>query len=193
MRPGRRGSAVRLEPDDLRDYARVLVRAGYLDRTTVVAEVAQAAREDHGLGQPETVASEIVAEVVQGVRTEQAGWPTVTDHDRLVAAFAELRTRGVLVLAYVDDHWTATGELERRDECGERAVGVVWFTRPDVWHAVLHGMLEVNLWHGDTANAAPGDALLDDVLAVLSGHGLAAHFDEGRIEVACAWQRRSAY
>ena len=51
-------------------------------------------------------------------------------------------------------------------------------------------MLEVNVWHGSTANVAPGDALLDDVLAVLARHGLAAHFDEGRLEVSARWRRR---
>ena len=51
-------------------------------------------------------------------------------------------------------------------------------------------MLEVNLWHGTTANAAPGDALLTAVVSCFERHGLAAHFDEGRIEVAARWQRR---
>ena len=51
-------------------------------------------------------------------------------------------------------------------------------------------MLEVNLWHGTTANAAPGDVLLDEVLATFSAAGLPARFDEGRIEVAAFWQRR---
>jgi hypothetical protein len=51
-------------------------------------------------------------------------------------------------------------------------------------------MLEVNLWHGDSANAAPGDVLLDDVLAAFDAQGLPARFDEGRIEVAARWQRR---
>jgi len=51
-------------------------------------------------------------------------------------------------------------------------------------------MLEVNLWHGSTANAAPGDPLLTAVVSCFERHGLAAHFDEGRIEVAARWQRR---
>ena len=63
---------------------------------------------------------------------------------------------------------------------------------PGVWHAVDEGMLEVNVWHGSTANAAPGDELLDHVLGVLEKHGLAAHFDEGRIEVSAHWHKRLA-
>jgi hypothetical protein len=53
-------------------------------------------------------------------------------------------------------------------------------------------MLEVNLWHATTANAAPGDALLEDALGCFASEGLAAHFDEGRIEVSAHWQRRPA-
>ena len=68
----------------------------------------------------------------------------------------------------------------------------MWFTPSDVWHAIDEGMLEVNLWHPTTANAAPGDELLDDVIVVLEKHGLESHFDEGRIEVTAFWQRRLA-
>ena len=103
-------------------------------------------------------------------------------------AFAEVEASGVVVLQGCEDHWVAKRLLD--DRAGDPPRGVAWFTPPDVWHAVDEGMLEVNLWHGTTANAAPGDALLADVIAVLARHGLAAHFDEGRIEVAAFWQRR---
>ena len=97
---------------------------------------------------------------------------------------------GVLALQGVEDHWEAKKLLQERASEGDPARGVAWFTPPDVWHAVDHGMLEVNVWHGDTANVEPGDELLDLVLGVLEKHGLAAHFDEGRIEVSAHWHRR---
>ena len=193
MRPARWRGAHRVGAEELRDYARVLVRAGYLDRGTAEAEVAAAAGQDHGVENPEAEARTLVAWAVGELRADQVEWPATTDHDRLARAFEILRSRGVLVLEHVEDHWAATKELESRDDQGERVPGVVWFTPPDVWHAVQHRMLELNLWHGDTANAAPGDALLDEVLDVLHRQGLAAHFDEGRIEVTCSWQRRSRY
>ena len=183
----RRASAA---PDQLRDYARLLVRAGYGDAAALQAEVAEAARSDPGTADPEAVARELLAGALDQLRTEQGGWPAITDYDRFGAALEELTTRGVAVLGYVDDHWAAAAELESRDDRGERLTGIAWFTPPDVWHAVDHGMLELNLWHGDSANVAPGDELLADVLDVLARHGLQAHFDEGRIEVAVHWQRR---
>jgi hypothetical protein len=94
------------------------------------------------------------------------------------------------VLQGVEDHWVAKQLLDDRAAAGALPRGVAWFTAPDVWHAVDEGMLEVNLWHGTTANAAPADDLLDDVLGVLEQHALAAHVDEGRIEVDVHWHRR---
>ncbi len=43
-----------------------------------------------------------------------------------------------------------------------------------------------------TANAAPGDGLLDEAVEAFAAAGLEAHFDEGRIEVSARWQRRPA-
>ena len=121
---------------------------------------------------------------------EQDAWPDETDYDRLQQAFTEIEALDVPVLQGVDDHWTAKAELDRRASAGEQPQGIAWFTAPDVWHAVDHGMLEVNVWHGSTANAAPGDPLLESVLFCFGRHGFEAHFDEGRIEVGASWHRR---
>ena len=188
MSSGRPLDVAAVVPEQLLTYAWLLARSGHLDAAARTAEVALAARDDHRLD--ESIAPELVTSAEARVRDESASWPQTTDHDRLEAVFAELRRREVLVLEQVDDHWTATAELQRRADQGQPASGIVWFTAPDVWHAVLHGMLELNLWHGTGANAAPGDALLDDVLDVLREHALPAHYDEGRVEVACSWQRR---
>lgn len=119
---------------------------------------------------------------------DQADWPEVTDHDRLQAAFDDLERAGLVVLQACDDHWSAKAELERRGDSPPR--GIAWFTPSDVWHAIDEGMLEVNVWHGTTANVTPSDALLEEAIAVFDKHGLEAHFDEGRIEVAAHWRKR---
>lgn len=177
--------------DRLRAFARVQVRSGFLEDATVRDEVAEAAREDLSRGaDAETLAVTAVDAEIAALEAEQAAWPETTDVDRLEAAFADLEARGLVVLRACDDHWDATAVLTRLDEKGESAPGVLFFTHTDVWHAVDHGMLELNLWHGDTANVAVGDDLLRLVLETLGRHGLIAAFDEGRIETTLVWQHR---
>jgi hypothetical protein len=175
----------------LRAFARVQVRSGFLPDATVRAEVAEAAREDLSRSDDaETLASQAVDAEIADLEREQAGWAETTDVDRLESAFTELEAQGLLVLRAAEDHWDATGALTRLDDAGDSVAGVLFFTHTDVWHAVDHGMLELNLWHGDTANVAVGDDLLRLVLQALERHGLPAVFDEGRIETTLTWQRR---
>jgi hypothetical protein len=180
----------RTAEEDLQHFARLQVRAGLLDDDAALAEVTDAIGAELPGADARELAGAWLAAARRDLTTEQAGWAEHTDYDRLQEAFADLETLGVRVLQGVDDHWTAKAELERLDAAGTLPLGVAWFTAPDVWHAVDHGMLEVNLWHGSTANAAPGDPLLDSVLGCLARHGLEAHFDEGRIEVGAYWSRR---
>ncbi len=176
----------------VKEFARASVRAGLLDDDALREEVEQAitvelpdrAHEAPGL------ADAWIGEAREELRVDQQGWPEATDYERLQSAFAEMELADVVVLQGVDDHWSAKRVLDERAAAGAPPRGIAWFTAADVWHAVDEGMLEVNLWHGSTANAAPGDSLLDDVLGILEKHGLAAHFDEGRIEVDAHWRRR---
>lgn len=176
--------------DRLADLARVHVRAGLLDPETMHRDVASAVAADlSGEREPAATARTFLAEARAELLAEQAGWQHPTDHERLQDALADLEQQRVVVLQAVDDHWVADAELRRQAAAGAAIVGVVWFTAPDVWHAVDHGMLELNVWHADSANVAPGEPLLDLVVSTLADHDLAAHFDEGRVEVAARWQR----
>ena len=182
--------ARRSTEDDLRDFARLQVRAGLLTPEQQYDEVSSAVAAEMPGTDSSVLARAWLAAARQELEREQARWPAVTDHDRLQDAWAECRDHDVPVLEGVEDHWVAKRHLDAADP---RPRGLAWFTAPDVWHAVDEGMLEVNLWHGDTANVAPGDPLLAAVLSCFERHGLRAHFDEGRIEVAAGWQRRSTH
>ncbi len=173
--------------DELQEFARLQVRAGLLDEEAARREVREAIDAELPGRDSDVLARAWLAGARRELAEEQAAWPDVTDHDRLGQVFAECEEHGVRVLQGIDDHWAAKAELERSDSLR----GVLWFTPPDVWHAIDHGMLEVNLWHASGANAAPGDLLLDSVLACFDRHGLRAVFDEGRIEVRAHWQRRA--
>jgi hypothetical protein len=175
------------DPEATRSWVADLVRSALWSEEQVRDQAVAAIESDHpDLHAAETAAAWI-ADAHRAWREDAATWPEVTDHDRLVEAFALLERRGVLVLQGIADHWVARDELLRRTP---KPAGVAWFTPTDVWHAIDAGMLEVNLWHASTANAAPGDPLLDDAIDAFAAAGLDAHFDEGRIEVKARWQRR---
>ncbi|MFL6158174.1 MAG: DUF6891 domain-containing protein [Marmoricola sp.] len=173
--------------DDTRSWITGLVRSGLVEPEDLHAQVVEALRTDHRRLDADATATAWIDEARAAWRADASTWPAVTDHDRLLRGFASLEAAGIVVLPGCADHWAARDELARRDPL---PVGIAWFTAPDVWHAVDEGMLEVNLWHGTTANAAPGDDLLAVALGAFAGAGLEAHFDEGRVEVAAYWQRR---
>ncbi|MGI8434964.1 MAG: DUF6891 domain-containing protein [Nocardioidaceae bacterium] len=178
--------------EQLRNFARVQVWSGYGSAAEVRAEVFDAVRAEVSDGaQAQRLTEEYIAEADRSLVAAATSWPDQTDVDRLDAALAELEASDLVVLRAVDDHWAANEALQRRTETtGKPPLGVAYFTVTDVWHAVENAMLELNVWHGSSANVAPGDPLLDMVLNVLHRHGFAAEFDEGRIEVSVLWQRR---
>ena len=133
------------------------MRSGLLGEQQLYDEVLLAVTTDlPDLDDPEGLARSWVAELRAELLADQAGWPAETDYDRLQAAFADLAGLDVEVLQGCEDHWAAKALLDAR--AGDPPRGVAWFTPPDVWHAIDEGMLEVNVWHGSTANVAPGDA-----------------------------------
>ncbi len=185
-------SAQSLAEQHVREFARACVRAGLMPYDELCGEVVEAITVElpARAGEAEELATAWVDEAREELRVDQESWPEATDYERLQTAFDELEMLDVVVLQGCEDHWAAKTVLDDRADAGDPARGVAWFTPPDVWHAVDEGMLEVNLWHGTTANVAPGDALLEEVLGLLEKHGLSAAFDEGRIEVSAHWHKR---
>ena len=180
-----------LAESHVREFVRSAVRSGLLTEAQLHDEVVLAiSTELTDVPDPSALAHQWIGEFRDELRRDAATWPAITDYDRLQVAFEALEAAGVLVLQGCDDHWAAKAVLEQRRDHPPR--GVAWFTPPDVWHAIDEGMLEVNVWHPSTANVAPGDGLLDEVVAAFEAQGLSAHFDEGRIEVGAWWQRPPA-
>jgi Domain of unknown function (DUF6891) len=189
MAIGSLGKAGRL--DQLRVFAALQLRSGYRSFDEVRADVLEAvSAEVSDLAEAARLTDEYLAEGDHAWRADAADWPEKTQHDALLAAFDQLRASDVVVLEAVDDHWVANDVLVALAEQGASPRGLAYFTHTDVWHAVEHQMLELNLWHGDRANVADSDQLLTDVVEVFTEHGFPAHFDEGRIEVTVSWQRR---
>lgn len=177
--------------DQLRTFAKVQVRSGYREPDDVRREVLEAVRaEENDRARAAELTHEFVADAEQALAEEAATWPSPTGFERLSAAFDDLRDAGVVVLEAVEDHWTAHDTVEEMAQEDRRPRGVAYFTDPDIWHCIENGMLELNVWHGDTANVAEGEELLTLVCDTLGRHGLEGHFDEGRVEVSVQWQRR---
>ncbi len=175
----------------LRNYARVQVWSGFRAHAEVRADVLEAVMEEvKNAEEAARLTDEFLTEAEDSLAEAARTWPSVTEFDRLQAAFADLERADIVVLQACHDHWAANELLQRRAAEGTPARGVAYFTHSDVWHAVDHGMLEINVWHGSSANVADGDELLDYVQQTLSSHGIDSLFDEGRIEVTVAWQRR---
>jgi hypothetical protein len=181
--------AARLE--QLRTYAVVQVWSGFRLPGEVRTEVYDAVVDElKDCQAARAMTDELVDEARRALESAAETWPEVTAYDRLQAAFAEAEAADIVVLQACEDHWSANELLQQRSREGRTPWGIAYFTLPDVWHAIEHGMLEVNLWHGSSANVAEGDDLLDFVLRTLADHGISAAFDEGRIEVQVAWERR---
>lgn len=168
------------------DWVRCSVRSGLQPTGALQAEVSAVIALDHPeIADPEASAAEWISSECDDWVAEARTWARPTDYERLHAAFAELRGRGYVVLEGCADHWDARDALQQHPD----ARGVLWFVPADVWHAIDEPMLEVNLWHPTTANAAAEDALTGEVMSSLTDAGLTAVFDEGRLEVRALWRK----
>ncbi len=177
-----------LAEQHVREFVRSAVRSGLLGQQELYDEVLLAVTSElPDVSDPQGQAGRWIEEFRAELRADSASWPEQTDYHRLQSVFAALEASGIVVLQGCEDHWAAKSVLDERRDDPPR--GIAWFTPPDVWHAIDEGMLEVNVWHASTANVAPGDALLDEVVAAFGAQGLPAHFDEGRVEVSARWQR----
>jgi hypothetical protein len=178
-----------LAEQHVREFVRSAVRSGLLTEQELYDEVVLAITSELSFVEDADALAELwIGEFRDELRADARSWPETTDYDRLQASFARLEADGIVVLQGCEDHWAAKAVLDGRRLDPPR--GIAWFTQPDVWHAIDEGMLEVNVWHASTANVAPGDEILDAVVAAFADQGLSAHFDEGRVEVGVYWQRR---
>ncbi|MBA2443753.1 MAG: hypothetical protein H0V49_00245 [Nocardioidaceae bacterium] len=170
-----------------------MVRSGFKTAAQVRADVFEAVCDEvKEPAEVQRLTEEFIAAETAELAREAATWSGDTQYDDLQAALGDLQARDIVVLQACEDHWAAQEILQKRAADGKRPWGIAYFTHPDVWHAVEHGMLEINLWHGDSANVAAGDELLTFVHDTLARHGISSLFDEGRIEVLVKWQRRPA-
>ena len=181
-------SAVEQVESELRDFARLQARAGLADADSQRAEVAEAIRAElpQQAANAEILARAWLAKEYADLAAEAASWSSPTDVDRLDAALAECEAHQVLVLRGVAEPDATTAVAA----APEGLRGALWFAPTDVWRAVDQGILATTLWRPDGRPAAVGEHLHTAVTGCLGRHGLAVRDADGRVEVACRWQRR---
>lgn len=171
--------------DELRDVARLQVRTALLDPAGQLEALTAEVAERMPQTDPAIMARAWLAAARKDLAAEAAGWPDVTDRDRLERALAECEQRGVLVLPGVEE------EAVRERLSAERPErGVLWFTEPAAWRSVDDGVLALEVRHPDGARVTGQDGLGPAVLGCLERHAVRARVHEGRIEVAVRWQSR---
>ena len=175
------------EEQELRDTARLMVRAGLAPAEQQEADLAALVARLMPETDPTVLARAWLHAARRQHAQEAAGWSSPTDHDRLRAAMTECARHGVAVLAGVDDMAVVRARVEGAEP---PLRGVTWFSERAVWHAIDHGTLEAGLRHGTGHPVQPDDPLAVAVLGCMERHGLRARVRPGVLEVSCWWQRR---
>jgi len=178
--------------DDASALIETAVRGGFLARDEIV-EAAMEITEDTAAASADEIVRH-VDEVAQALAREQASWPSVTDSDRLDAAFAELERSGILAR----QDFTccqSCGHAEIWDEAVDPSAwrGYAFYHRQDT-EAAVEGR-GLYLGFGSTGGRAAETASIGaEIVAALHAQGLAVDWDgdvRKRIGVGpFTWRRR---
>jgi hypothetical protein len=186
--------------DDLHEFIRVQVAAGYSPMADVVDE-AVAIFADTSLP-PDALRGAALRLAEQATAThlaEQASWPETTDCDRLDTAFAALDADGILAR----QHFSCCGscganeihdEIDQAIKAGQPVRGFVFFHIQDTEGAVGGESLFLSYGSPDRDKDV-AVAIGHEVVGVLREHGLHPAWNgrhANRIGLPVTWQRRRA-
>jgi hypothetical protein len=184
--------------DDLHEYIRVQVAAGYTSPAEIVDEAVElftdVANDASGL---RTAALAITDRAIAAHVADQADWPELTDCDRLDAAFAELDGTGIVARQHFSCCGTCgshdiQGEVERARKAGTATRGFTFFHVQDTEHAVNGESLYLS-YGSVSKDKIESVAIGHEVFDVLSRHGFAPTWNgkiAHRIGLPLRWQRR---
>lgn len=183
--------------EQVRDYARREVRAGYSDREDAIEFVTEVFSDECDAGQLRPIATEFVDQELADYEREAATWPEVTDYDRLETAFASLEEAGIVAR----QNFTCCGTCGAAEIWDEISVanatsgisrGYAFFHQQDTERAVDGEGIYLNYGacaEGEDAAVGIGQ----EIVAHLEKAGLRTHWDgtyQRRIGVALDWKRR---
>ena len=180
--------------DDLHDFVKVQVAAGYASLDAIVDEAVEVFAgtlpDEQAL---RSAAGAVTEAAIAAHLRDQAEWPETTDCDRLDAAFAELDRLGILARQHYSCCGTC-GSNDIRTEMGQvtAARGFTFFHIQDTEHAV--GGESLYLSYGAiTADRSDAVVIGREIVDTLSRFGLQPAWDGrhvNRIGLPLTWQRR---
>ncbi|MEV1002914.1 hypothetical protein [Nonomuraea sp. NPDC050202] len=184
--------------DEIAEEVRTAVAAGRHDFERVVRGVIETWMdevEDQDL--LDEAIRGVVAEEFAGHLAAQAGWPAVTDNDRLSLAMGELAMAGILAR----EHHTCCmscgiAEIGREISGLSGVRGYVFYHEQDVERAVAGGGIHLAFGPSELGGGrkrGPGGGIGVEIAEVLRRRGLHVEWsgDDGqRIHVRVNWQRR---
>ena len=190
--------------DDLLDFIRVQVAAGYLSLDEIVNDAVAGlveARTDAGLpvssAAIHAAATAIADQALAAHRADQTRWSAATDCDRLDAAFAELEGAGIVARQHFSCCNTCGSEeihdeLHQISASGGSPRGFTFFHAQDTEHAIAGESLYLS-YGSATRDKTESVAIGHEVMATLGRHGLVPAWNgkhAHRIALPVIWQRR---
>jgi hypothetical protein len=184
--------------DDLREFIRVQVAAGYAPAPEIVAEAVQVFADTTLAPDVLQAAATALAEAALAAHgADQESWPETTDCDRLSAAFSALAGAGIVARQHFSccSNCGATeihDEMDQAAKDGTQVRGYTFFHMQDTEHAVEGEPLFLSYGAADSDKEA-AVAIGHEVVAALREQGLDPAWNgrhANRIGLPLVWQRR---
>lgn len=182
--------------EHLLEHVQPAVDGGFAGRDDIIELASDVTGEENLPFTREEIAS-IIDERLAEHAARQAGWPAVTDNDRLETAFADLEGRGIVVR----QNFTCCGscgsyeiwdEIARHEEGGAKARGYAFYHSQDAEGAAGGERLHLSygsVEEGDEASVA----IAEEIATALRAAGLDVTWNGAitqRIGVDMEWRRR---
>lgn len=182
----------------LRNDIRLDLATGFANLTTQADYAAECLADEYDVEVLRFHAHEILREELAALLERQQEWPSITDCDRLNAAFAELESNGVLCR----QHYSCCSscgvveiheEIDNATKVGNGFRGYTFYSTQDT--AIAMGGDGLHLDYGSTKPDEKASIRIgNEVASTLKAQGLEVDWDgtiNRRIRVRLDWKRRT--
>jgi hypothetical protein len=182
---------------DLEQFIATLVAAGFDTPEEILQAASDYLADDLDQRRIDLESGPMLERALAAHAAAEAGWPALTDCDRLDAAFAALEQRGVIAR----QNFSCCGncgsseiwdEIDAARDAGDPAHGYAFYHIQDTENAADGGGLYLNYGAVDEGEAA-ALSVAREIVDALRAKGLKADWDgswDQRIGVSLDWKRR---